>query len=282
MAITEFNGKLAFITGGASGIGLGIARSLVERGASAVLADLRADHIEHARAAFEAAGRADRVAAVEMDVTDRAAFADAAAQMRDRGGVDILVNNAGVGVEGPILQAGHADWDWGLGVNLGGVVNGLQAFLPQMREHGRGGHVVNTASLAATIVMPGNFTIYAASKAAVLNLSENMRADLAEAGIGISVLCPGFVKSNIHESGQNRPAQFRAGSGFAEAEQALSEREVGADWMEPETVGEMVAEAILANRLYVITHGEFKNLMERRARDLLDATPHSDFQFGEE
>jgi len=280
MAIRDCSGKLAFITGGASGIGLGIARSLVKRGARAVLADLRADHIEAALAEFESAGQADRVSALEMDVTDRAAFAAAAGKMADEGGIDILVNNAGIGVEGPILEAGYSDWDWGLGVNLGGVVNGLQSFLPQMMAHGRGGHVVNVASLAATIVMPGNFTIYAASKAAVLNLSENMRANLAEAGIGVSVLCPGFVKSNIHESGQNRPAKFREGSGFVEAEQALAERVAGDDWMEPDVVGEMVAEAILKNELYVITHGEFKNLMRKRAEELLAATPDSEFQFG--
>lgn len=280
MAITDFNGKTAFITGGASGIGLGIAKALAARGARVVIADLRPDHIDTALAQFAGAGRSNAVSAIELDVTNRAGYAEAAARMQaEFGGIDILINNAGVGVEGPIRQAGYADWDFGLGVNLGGVVNGIQSFLPQMLAHGRGGHIVNTASLAATVVMPAQYTIYAAGKAAVLNLSENLRNDLAEAGIGVSVLCPGFVKSNIHEAAQNRPAHLQESSGFAESEQVLSQREVGDNWMEPETVGEMVAAAILANALYIITHGEFKNRMRERAEALLAATPDASFQF---
>lgn len=280
MAIADIAGRKAFITGGASGIGLGIAKALARRGAFVVIADLRADHIARALDELTALGLGDSVAAMELDVTDRAAFAEAARHIEsDLGGADILVNNAGVGVEGPVLDAGYADWDFGLGVNLGGVVNGLQSFLPQMRAHGRGGHVVNTASLAATIVMPGHLAIYAAGKAAVLNLSENLRADLAAQNIGVSVLCPGFVKSNIHEAAQNRPQHLRAGSGFSQSEQTLAQREVGDNWMEPETVGEMVAEAILADQLYVITHGEFRDRMAQRAEALLAATPEAAVQF---
>lgn len=280
MAISDIAGRKAFVTGGASGIGLGIAKALARRGAFVVIADLCADHIARALDELSALGLGDAVAAMELDVTDRAAFAEAARHIEsDLGGADILVNNAGVGVEGPVLEAGYADWDFGLGVNLGGVVNGLQSFLPQMRAHGRGGHVVNTASLAATIVMPGHLAIYAAGKAAVLNLSENLRADLAAQNIGVSVLCPGFVKSNIHEAAQNRPQHLREGSGFTRSEQTLSEREVGDNWMEPATVGEMVADAILADQLYVITHGEFRYRMAQRAEALLAATPEAAVQF---
>ncbi|HWU04300.1 MAG TPA: SDR family NAD(P)-dependent oxidoreductase [Novosphingobium sp.] len=280
MAITDFHGKTAFVTGGASGIGLGIARVLVARGAQVVIADLRPDHIASALAGFAGAGQSNQVAAIQLDVTSRPRYAEVAEQMkRDYGGIDILVNNAGVGCEGPILSAGYADWDFGLGVNVGGVVNGIQSFLPQMIAHGRGGHIVNTASLAACIVMPEQFTIYAAGKAAVLNLSENMRAVLAEKNIGMSVLCPGFVKSNIHEAAQNRPEHLRQGSGWAASEQELSHRPLGDNWLEPETVGEMVAQAILANELYIITHGEFANRMRDRQDDLMARTPHADFQF---
>lgn len=273
-------GRKAFVTGGASGIGFGIALALAKRGAFVAIADLRSDHIDRALAQVAELGLCGSIAALELDVTDRAAFASVAERMQSElGGIDVLVNNAGVGVDGPILQAGYADWDFGLGVNLGGVINGLQSFLPQMIAHGRGGHVVNTASLAATVTMPGHLAIYAAGKAAVLNLSENMRADLAEKNIGMSVLCPGFVKSNIHEAARNRPAHLREGSGFAQSEAELGERIVGDEWMEPETVGEMVAEAILANRLYVITHGEFRNRMRERAEALLAATPEAAVQF---
>ncbi len=280
MGITTLQGKTAFLTGGASGIGLGIAQALVAQGAQVVIADLRPDHIKTALARFAGAGQSNTVSAVELDVTNRAAYAEAAAKMQaDFGGIDILINNAGVGSEGPLRQAAYVDWDFGLGVNLGGVVNGIQTFLPQMLAHKRGGHIVNTASLAATVLMPGQFSIYAAGKAAVLNLSENLRGDLAADGIGVSVLLPGFVKSNIHEAAQNRPAQFREGSGFAESEQTLSERQPGDNWMEPETVGEMVAEGIVKNSLYIITHGEFKNRMRERAEALLAAVPDAEVQF---
>lgn len=280
MPISDFTGRTAFITGGASGIGLGIAKVLATRGARIVIADLRPDHIQTALAQFAGGSQSNSVRAIELDVTNRAAYAEAAAQMQaEMGGIDILINNAGVGVEGPILNAGYADWDFGMGVNVGGVINGIQAFLPQMIANGRGGHIVNTASLAATIVMPGHLAIYAAGKAAVLNLSENLRADLGEQGIGMSVLCPGFVKSNIHQAAQNRPAHLREGSGFAESEATLGQRELGDNWMEPELVGEMVANGILANQLYIITHGEFKDRMRQRAVDLIDATPDAAMQF---
>ncbi|MBK8630573.1 MAG: SDR family NAD(P)-dependent oxidoreductase [Sphingomonadales bacterium] len=280
MPISDFTGRTAFITGGASGIGLGIAKVLAARGARIVIADLRPDHIATALAQFSGGSQSNSVRAIELDVTNRTAYAEAAAQMQaEMGGIDILINNAGVGVEGPVLQAGYADWDFGMGVNVGGVINGIQAFLPQMIAHGRGGHIVNTASLAAAIVMPGHLAIYAAGKAAVLNLSENLRADLGAQGIGMSVLCPGFVKSNIHQAAQNRPEHLREGSGFAESEATLGQRELGENWMEPELVGEMVANAILANRLYIITHGEFKDRMRQRAVDLIDATPDAAMQF---
>ncbi|MDT0508140.1 SDR family NAD(P)-dependent oxidoreductase [Novosphingobium sp. MMS21-SN21R] len=276
----SFEGRTVFVTGGASGIGLGIVKALAKRGAFVVIADLRVDHITNALDSLAAEGLGESVAAVELDVTDRAAYAETARRMDEElGGIDILVNNAGVGVEGPVLEATYADWDFGIGVNLGGVINGMQSVLPQMIARGRGGHVVNTASLAASVTMPGHLAIYAAGKAAVLNLSENMRADLAAKSIGMTVLCPGFVKSNIHEAARNRPAHLRDASGFSASEQALSERVVGEEWMNPDDVGEMVADAILANQLYVITHGQFANRMRERAEAVLAATPLSEVQF---
>lgn len=274
MGITSFEGRTAFVTGGASGIGYGIVHALARRAAFVVIADMRTDHIATALDKLRAAGLDNRVTAVELDVTDRAAFARIAERMQaEHGGIDILVNNAGVGLEGPLVQAMFADWDYGMGVNLGGVINGIQTFLPQMLAHGRGGHIVNTSSLAATTRMPGNFVIYAASKAAVLNISENIRADLGAQGIGVTALCPGWVKSNIHEAARNRPAHLREDSGFGESEQALSQRQVGEDWMEPEAVGELVADAILADAPYLITHNVFREQMEEKCRLLLEAVP---------
>ncbi|WP_321390767.1 SDR family oxidoreductase [Emcibacter sp.] len=265
--------KLAFITGGASGIGLGIARALLGAGAKVMIADLRADHIENALNALSEEGYGDRVHSINLDVTDREAMAAAVAETERLGGVDILVNNAGVGVEGPFKQATFADWDFGIDVNLRGPVNGVQLFLPGMIERGRGGHIVNTASLAGTLVMPGRFAIYATTKAAVIAFSEAIRGDLAEDNIGVSVLCPGFVRSNIHQAGQNRPEKYRKESGFAEAEVELSQRQAGEDWMDPNEVGDMVLKAILKDQLYVVTHGNFRPQMKDRYEQLMAATP---------
>ncbi len=274
MTITEFTGRTAFITGGASGIGLGIAKVLMQRGARVVIADLRQDHIDKALAEFAGGGRSNSVSALQLDVTSRAAYADAAARMQDEfGGIDILVNNAGVGLEGPILKATYADYDFGFGVNIGGVINGFVEFLPQMLAHGRGGHIVSTASLAAEVVMPAHLAIYAASKAAVCHYCEAVKGELGEQGIGVSILLPGPIKSNIHQAQQNRPEHLRTGSGYVESEAQLAQRQVGDNWMEPEQVGHLVADGILANQTYIVTHGIFKDWQRARAQAVLDATP---------
>ena len=274
MTITSFEGKTAFITGGASGIGLGIAKVLVHRGARVVLADLRQDHIDHALAEFAGGGRSNAVSALQLDVTAREKYREAAKRMEGEfGGVDILVNNAGVGLEGPLLEATYADYDFGFGVNLGGVINGFTEFMPQMVAHGRGGHIVSTASLAAEVVMPPQMAIYAASKAAVCHCCESVKGELALHGIGVSILLPGPVKSNIHETQSNRPQDLLDKSGFKDSEAKLSRRIVGDNWMEPEEVGHLVADGILANQTYIVTHGFYKEAMRARANAVLEATP---------
>ena len=274
MPITSFEGKIAFITGGASGIGLGIAKVLVERGAQVVLADLRQDHIDDALAEFAGGGKSNAVSALKLDVTNREKYREAAQKMQDEfGGIDILVNNAGVGLEGPLLEATYADYDFGFGVNVGGVINGFTEFLPQMVAHGRGGHIVSTASLAAEVVMPSQMAIYAASKAAVCHFCESVKAELAEHDIGVSILLPGPVKSRIHETHQNRPDHLREASGFKASEEKLSRRIVGENWMEAEDAGRLVADGILANETYIVTHGFYNDAMRARAEAVLAATP---------
>ena len=264
----------AFITGGASGIGLGIAKVLVERGARVVIADLRPDHIADALAEFAGGSQSNAVTAVELDVTNRAKYREVAQRMQDEfGGIDILVNNAGVGLEGPILKATYADYDFGFGVNLGGVINGFVEFLPQMIAHGRGGHIVSTASLAAEVVMPPQMAIYAASKAAVCHYCEAVKPELASVGIGVSILLPGPVKSRIHETQANRPEHLREASGYKESEEKLSRRIVGDDWMDPVEVGRLVCDGIVDNATYLVTHGVFKDGMRARAEAVLNATP---------
>lgn len=264
--------RVAFVTGGASGIGFGIVKVLLEAGAKVAIADLRADHLEEAKRAL--AAHDNRILAVEVDVTDRAAMARAADAVDAAfGRVDILVNNAGVGIEGPFSEASYADWDFGIGVNLGGVINGLVTFLPRIRAGGRGGHVVNTASLAGMVRMPGFMAIYATAKAGVIALTEAICNDLVHEGINATVLCPGPVRSRIHELGQNRPARFASSDAFTAAAEKLGRREVSELWMDPEEVGRMVLKAILENELYVVTHGEWRGAVQARHDQIMAATP---------
>ena len=270
----DLEGKVAFVTGGASGIGLGIAKKLLESGMKVVIADLRQDHIDEAKAWFEDRQQGRNVHFIRLDVTDRAAMAAAADETEQVfGKLHVAVNNAGVGIEGPLKEATYDDWDFGLGVNLGGVVNGVQTFIPRIRKHGEGGHVVNTASLAALVVMPSNMAMYVTAKAAVVALSEAIRAELAQEGIGVSVLCPGPIKSNIHQLNQNRPDQFKTSGAFAQAADKLAQRQVSDLWMEPEQVGDMIVKAILNDEPYVITHGEWQGAVTSRYQAMMAAMP---------
>ena len=269
----ELKDKVAFVTGGASGIGLGISQSLLGAGMRVVLADLRQDHIDAALARLREGGHGERVRAVRVDVTDRAGLADAAAQTeRAFGRVHVLVNNAGVGIQGPFDGISFADWDFGLAVNLGGVINGLQTFLPRIRAHGEGGHVVNTASLAALVPMPADFVIYVAAKAAVVTISETIRTALKADRIGVSVLCPGPVDTNIHEVAKNHPERFPAGTAFAAAERTAAPVPFPSK-LSPAAVGARVLKAILEDELYVITHGEWRAAAEARHAALMAAMP---------
>ncbi len=270
----EVRGKVAFITGGASGIGLGIAGAFVAAGMKVVLADLRQDHIDEALNTFAQRGQSESVHAIRLDVTDRGALAAAADETeRVFGKLHVLVNNAGVGIQGPFRGITYADWDFGLAVNLGGVVNGLQTFLPRIRAHGEGGHVVNTASLAALVPMPAQFVIYVAAKAAVIAISESIRTELVQENIGVSVLCPGPVRTNIHEVAKNRPALFDVGEAFRDAEKAGATRVPFPSMMEPADVGALVLKAVRNDELYVITHGEWRPMAEGRHAALMAAMP---------
>jgi NAD(P)-dependent dehydrogenase (short-subunit alcohol dehydrogenase family) len=270
----HLEGKVAFITGGASGIGLGIAGAFVEAGMKVVLADLRQDHIDDALADFNHRGQSENVHAIRLDVTDRAAMAAAADETeRVFGKLHVLVNNAGVGIQGPLKGVTYADWDFGLAVNLGGVINGLQTFLPRIRAHGEGGHVVNTASLAALVPMPAPFAIYVAAKAAVVALSEAIRTGLVEENIGVSILCPGPVRTHIYEVAKNRPPQFGVGDAFRETEESGATNVPFPSMMEPADAGTLVLNAVRNDELYIITHGEWRPMAEARHAALIAAMP---------
>ncbi|MEP7348723.1 MAG: SDR family NAD(P)-dependent oxidoreductase [Sphingorhabdus sp.] len=266
----NLSGKTAFVTGGASGIGLGIAKALLGAGMNVVIADIRDDHLSDAQAEL---GSADRVLAVKLDVTNRDDFASAADAAEARfGKIHILCNNAGVAVIGPTALATYADWDWVMGVNLGGTINGIVTILPRIQRHGEGGHIVNTASMSG-LVPVGGTTIYSTGKAAVVSMIECMRPELEPQGIICSAFCPGAVQSNIAEAGKTRPAEL-AESGYAEADKR---RQDGGNlfhlYQTKEQVGERVLQGILNDELYILTHSEFLEGVRKRGEATTAAVP---------
>ena len=266
----DLPGKTAFVTGGASGIGLGIAKALLGAGMNVVIADIRDDHLASATAEL---GTAERVLALKLDVTDRPAYGRAADAAEARfGKIHLLCNNAGVAVVGPTELATFADWDWVLGVNLGGTINGIVIILPRIRRHGEGGHIVNTASMSGLMPHPGA-TLYGTSKGAAVHMIECMRAELEPHGIICSAFCPGAVQSNIAEAGKTRPAELAA-TGYAEADRR---RQQGGNFFHlyrtKEEVGARVLRGILDDELYIMTHSEFRQGVEDRAEAMCAAIP---------
>jgi NAD(P)-dependent dehydrogenase (short-subunit alcohol dehydrogenase family) len=266
----QIEGRTAFITGGGSGVGLGMAKVFSRAGMKVVIADIRQDHLDQAMGEF--AGRND-VHAIRLDVADREAFANAADEAeRVFGKVHLVCNNAGINLFNDMAEASYDDWDWVLGVNLGGVVNGVQTFIRRIRSHGEGGHIVNTASMASFISGAGA-GIYTASKFAVRGLSEALRYSLAPHNIGVSVLCPGLVKSAIYESDKIRPPELSANA--SKAPEAFMTRlaAVHEHGMDPVEVGEKVLAAVKANQLYIFPHPEFRDELKELFDEALAAVP---------
>jgi NAD(P)-dependent dehydrogenase (short-subunit alcohol dehydrogenase family) len=269
-------GKVAFITGGASGIGLGLALAFVNAGMKAVISDFREDHLDESIARFKQKGLENSVHHLRLDVTDRAAFVRAADEAeRVFGKVHVLCNNAGVGLLGPIKLAKYGDWDWGLSVMLGGVVNGIQTFLPRILKHGEGGHIVMTSSMGGVIPLPES-PIYSTAKAGIIALCESMRGELAADNIGVSAFCPGPVATNIREVGLMRPAQYRNDTGYAAKEAELAARPNSPNWMSIEECGERVLRGIRRNDLYIFTHREFREGVAERMEAMLASFPKED------
>ena len=267
----DFRGRTAFITGGASGIGLGMAKMFIEAGMNAVIADIRDDHLDAARAELDEAGLLDRACFLPLDVTDREAYARAADEAEAAfGRIDVLCNNAGIGILRPLGEASYADWDWALDVNLTAIFNGLKAILPKIRAHGEGGHIVNTASMAG-ILQYSRAGLYVTTKFAVVGLSEALRAELAPEGIGVSAFCPGGVRSNIREYEATRPGRFAnpQESGPAPSppffQLSAEDRErLSQLTATPEEAGRLVLQGIRDNALYIFTAPEFRPGVEER------------------
>lgn len=265
----ELNGNGAIITGAASGIGLGIARVLARAGVNIALVDVQEAALESARKEIAALGV--RAIAVPLDVSDRNAVKTAAARIdRELGKVHLVFNNAGVELGGTAIEdVEDREWDWIIGVNVYGVINGIRHFLPLVRKHGEGGHVVNTASVAGFWVNP-QFRLgpYAMTKYAVVALSEALHQDLSGSNIGVSILAPAAVNTRIHASGNNRPARFGGAYQRAGAEGLQAALRSG---LAPDEVGERVVRAIRDNELYVFTHDAPKTWFSERFERILAA-----------
>ena len=264
-----WQGKKALVTGGVSGIGFGIARAFSDAGMELVLTYRNEAYRAEAERWFADAGR-PVPQFLELDVTDRARWAEVA---EEAGKVQVLVNNAGVSVFGPTDEASHADYDWIMGVNFGGVANGLVAMLPGMKAHGEGGHIVNVASMAAFCAGP-QAGIYTASKFAVRGLTESLRYNLAPHGIGVSLMCPGLTRTNAWDSALKRPDRF-AGSGFAAPDRAeLEEFGKGFDFgMDPLEVGRKTLGGMSDNRGLILTHPDHREDFLEMHDELMAALP---------
>jgi NAD(P)-dependent dehydrogenase (short-subunit alcohol dehydrogenase family) len=261
----DFSGKAAFITGGAGGIGLAMARAFGKRGMRVAIADVETETCAKAVEMLRREGIAAIGAA--CDVSDCEALAEAAAKaFREFGKVHVLCNNAGVSRAGAIETIASSDWDWVIGVNLKGLVHGLQLFLPHMKAHGEEGHIVNTASVngVAGSALAGP---YSATKFAVVGISEVLAAELHDTPIGVSVLCPSWVKTRMLDNGRNRPARY-GGPIRLDAESGNAERNARyakalESGLDPADIAELVIGAIETQRLFVFTHAESRAAVER-------------------
>lgn len=266
----DLAGKTAFVTGAASGIGFGIASALAQAGVKVMLCDIEEAPLVAALEKLRSTN-AD-VEGVRGDVSLKGELAKAAeATVARYGKVHILVNNAGVGGSGPYGMWSDAAWDWTLGVNLRAVVWGIEIFGPLIERHGEGGHIVSTASIAG-LVSNGSVA-YNVSKYGVVALSEGLRPELAPRGIGVSVLCPGFIRTQIVDSGRNLPERFAgklspAPSAGPVAERIKFIRDRVAQGIDPLYVGELVREGIENDWPYIFTDNELEPFVEARFAEI--------------
>jgi NAD(P)-dependent dehydrogenase (short-subunit alcohol dehydrogenase family) len=262
----DLTGKGAVVTGAANGIGLGICRALAGAGVDIVLADIEGDTLERARA--EIASLGVKATALALDVSDRDAVTRAAHDVtRALPKLHILVNNAGIAFQGsPLLSVEPEQWAWVLGVNVMGAIHCLNAFMPLIRAHGEGGHIVNTASIGGFQVNPVlRNDPYAMSKYALVALSETLALDLEGSGIGVSVFCPALVASTLGQSARRRPARF----GGAYVPPPSERRHMPTAAITPDAAGARVLHAIQHDEFFVFTHPETRLWIEARHRRIM-------------
>jgi NAD(P)-dependent dehydrogenase (short-subunit alcohol dehydrogenase family) len=262
--LAELSGKVAVVTGGASGIGRGIAGALLAEGMQVVLADVDDGPLAATAAELGAAG-------IHTDVSDAASVQALADETIERyGAVHVVCLNAGIGPFGRIADLTLADWKWIVDVNLWGVIHGVTTFLPLLERNEDGGHIVNTASMAGLAPVP-RIGSYCVTKYGVVALSETLAIELEQAGskVGVTVLCPGPVRTNIKASSRTRPAGLEGALRDEDLEQNPARQ--GDRWLEPEDVGPIVVAAIRRGELYAVTHPEFFERVEQRQERLVAA-----------
>jgi NAD(P)-dependent dehydrogenase (short-subunit alcohol dehydrogenase family) len=270
-------GKVAFITGGTSGIGFGIAQVFIRAGMKVIIAGTSQERIAKALEHFAAAGYSSSVHAVRVNVTDRPGLERAAAEaVQVFGKIHVLVNNAGVVIPATLSRTSYENWDWLMNVNLTGVFNGVHIFLPYIQAHGEGGQIMSTSSILGLFVSgSGEVAAYSASKFALVGMMEALRAELAGSAIGVSVICPGVVNSRLEESSLRDISGDAAAAGLDSElmERTKRVREDPNLSMGPLEMGELVLRGMRNNDLYILTHPEFEQVMRDRSEALLASLP---------
>lgn len=272
----DFKGKVAVVTGAASGIGKALAERCLAEGMHVVMADIQEDALQAAAESLSAGGN-NSILPVQVYVSIGEEIDKLLKKTVDEfGAVHLLFNNAGVGGGGNTWEATQRDWDWVLGVNLWSVIYGVQKFVPQMLKQDTECHIVNTASMAGLMGGTTN-ACYSVTKFGVVALTENLYQDLlaANAKIGVSVLCPGFVNTNIFDSGRNRPdhlsnAEAEAQPTPEQAARIEMFKEILRTGMQPEDLANIVFDAIRENRLFILTHDSFKPFVTERANNIVN------------
>jgi len=261
-------GKVAFITGGASGMGLGMAKVFTANGMKVVIADMRQDALDEAMEFFTRAK--SPVHPIKVDITNREAYARAADEAESVfGKIHVLINNAGASVTASMQKATYKDWDYIMGTNVGGVINGIVTILPRILKHGEGGHVVTTSSSLGMFAMTG-MGLYCTTKYAVAGMMEALATELQGTGVGASVFFPGPVKTNFGISNVvNRPDYLKNEGPQTKEPKHMDEGGL----MDPLEVGERVFRGIKRNDLFIMSHPEFREGIEARNRALLRSLP---------
>jgi NADP-dependent 3-hydroxy acid dehydrogenase YdfG len=269
--VQDLEGKVAFITGGGSGVALGQAKVFAEEAhMKVVIADIRQDALDEAMAYFSKKNVA--VHPIRLDLTDRDAYAAAADEAEKVfGPVQLLLNTAGVSQFGPVEQSTYDDWDWQIDVNIKGVLNGVMTFMPRMIEQKLGAHIVNTASMSGFVALPTT-AIYCTTKYAVRGLSESLRIELDKYDIGVSCLCPGAVNTNIHRSVETRHEKYGSTGYYGRDEEVFARlKSIIEGGFDPVDLGRVVMEAVKRNDFWILPYPEFLPMMEKKNQEVIDA-----------